>query len=312
MRRVLITAPYFLPVLDEYRELFASHGLEPIAVPVVQALREADLLPLMADVEAMICGDDEITARVLAAAPRLRVIAKWGTGIDAIDRAAAAERGIAVRNTPGAFDDPVADTVLGYMLSFARGLPWLDRDVKAGSWRKRPGVSLAESTVGVIGCGNIGRAVARRAVAFGATVLGSDHAPAALEAAERDGVVTAELDAVLQESDFVSIHLTLDNDSYHAIGERELRLMKPTAVLVNTARGPLVDETALAAALRDGTIAGAGLDVFEEEPLPEDSPLRALDNCLLAPHNANASPAAWRRVHESTLRQLLKELALTE
>lgn len=308
-RRVLITAPYFIPAIDRYRPQFARAGLEPVVVDVVQRLSEAELLPLVADVEAIVCGDDEITARVIDAAPGLRVIAKWGTGVDAIDREAAARRGVRVCNTPGAFDDPVADTVLGYMLCFARQLPWLDRDVRAGRWTKRPGFSLAEAILGIVGCGNIGLAVARRAQAFGTRVLGTDQAAEARALAAEEGVEPTDLDDLLRRSDFVSLHVTLDPSSYHLIGERELGLMRETAYLVNTARGRLVDERALAAALADGRIAGAALDVFEEEPLPDDSPLRTLDSCLLAPHNANASPAAWERVHESTIAQLLDALS---
>lgn len=308
-RVVLITAPYFLPVADRYRDEFARHGVEPRPVAVEQALREDELLPIVGDVEGIICGDDEITARVIEAAPALRVIAKWGTGIDAIDQEAAKRRGIRVTRTPGAFDDPVADSVLAYMLCFARRTPWMDREIKAGGWTKLPGFSLGESTVGVVGCGRIGRAVAKRARAFGSRLLGFDPSPECAALAQDEGIEMVPLERVLSEGDLITLHAALDAGSHHLIGERELELMKPSAYLVNTARGKLVDERALAHALASGTIAGAGLDVFEEEPPPPDSPLRELDNVLLGSHNANSSPAAWERVHESTLRQLFDALA---
>jgi D-3-phosphoglycerate dehydrogenase len=307
-RPVLVTAPYFLPVVERFRPRFEQHGLEARPVPVEQALREAEMVPLVADVEGIVCGDDEISARVIDAAPRLRVIAKWGTGIDSIDQDAAAARGIRVCRTPGAFDDPVADSVMAYILSFARRTPWMDREIKAGRWTKLPGFSLGESTLGIVGCGRIGRAVARRARAFGTRVVGTDPHAETAALADAEGVEIVSLERLLEEADFVSLHAALDAGNVHLIGERELGLMKPTAFLVNTARGKLVDERALAAALDSGQIAGAGLDVFEEEPLPADSPLLRMDTTLLAPHNANSSPAAWERVHESTLSQLFQAL----
>jgi D-3-phosphoglycerate dehydrogenase / 2-oxoglutarate reductase len=310
-RPVLVTAPYFLPVLDRFRARLLAHRVEPRPVPVEQALTEDELLPLVGDVEGMICGDDEVTARVIEAAPRLRVIAKWGVGVDSIDQEAAARRGVRVCRTPGAFDDPVADSALAYILAFARRTPWLDREVRAGRWAKLPGFSLAESTVGVVGCGSIGRAVARRARSFGAQVMGSDPSRESARLAESEGVRIVRLAELLAASDFVSLHAALDAGSRHLISERELGLMRPSAYLINTARGQLVDEPALCSALSSGTIAGAGLDVFEKEPLPADSPLRRFDSVLLGAHNANSSPAAWERVHESTVSQLLAGLPST-
>jgi D-3-phosphoglycerate dehydrogenase len=309
--RVLISAPYMLPVLDEYRPIFAENDVEVIVAPVRERLSEAELLPLIGDVDGAICGDDRFTERVLRAAPRLKVISKWGTGIDSIDLQAAERLGIRVCNTPGAFTDPVADTVMGYILTFARQLHWMDQDIRAERWQKRLCVSLQERVLGVVGVGDIGKAVARRAVAFGMHVLGNDivEIPASFIAAT--GLEVVSLDELLVRTDFVSLNCTLNPTSYHLIGQRELALMKPTAYLINTSRGPVVDEQALVKALQERQIAGAALDVFEEEPLPPDSPLRALDNCLLAPHNANSSPQAWRRVHENTIHNLLEGLRAT-
>ena len=306
--RVLVSAPYMLPVLSEYHSIFEENDVEVIAASVRERLSEAELLPLVGDVDGAICGDDRFTERVLRAAPRLRVISKWGTGIDSIDLQAAGRLGIRVCNTPGAFTDPVADTVMGYILAFARQLHWMDQDIRAGRWQKPLCVSLQERVLGVVGVGNIGVAVARRAVAFGMHVLGNDIVEIPASFLADTGLKVVSLDQLLAETDFVSLNCDLNPTSYHLIGQRELALMKPTAYLINTSRGPVVDEQALVHALQERQIAGAALDVFEEEPLPPDSPLRALDNCLLAPHNANSSPQAWRRVHESTIHNLLKGL----
>jgi D-3-phosphoglycerate dehydrogenase len=297
-----------LPVLSEYRSIFEENDVEVIAASVRERLSEAELLPLVGDVDGAICGDDRFTERVLRAAPRLRVISKWGTGIDSIDLQAAGRLGIRVCNSPGAFTDPVADTVMGYILAFARQLHWMDQDIRAGRWQKPLCVSLQERVLGVVGVGNIGVAVARRAVAFGMHVLGNDIVEIPASFLADTGLKVVSLDQLLAETDFVSLNCDLNPTSYHLIGQRELALMKPTAYLINTSRGPVVDEQALVRALQERQIAGAALDVFEEEPLPPDSPLRALDNCLLAPHNANSSPQAWRRVHENTIHNLLKGL----
>lgn len=306
--RVLVSAPYMLPVLSEYHSIFEENDVEVIAASVRERLSEAELLPLVGDVDGAICGDDRFTERVLRAAPRLRVISKWGTGIDSIDLQAAGRLGIRVCNTPGAFTDPVADTVMGYILAFARQLHWMDQDIRAGRWQKPLCVSLQERVLGVVGVGNIGVAVARRAVAFGMHVLGNDIVEIPASFLADTGLKVVSLDQLLAETDFVSLNCDLNPTSYHLIGQRELALMKPTAYLINTSRGPVVDEQALVHALQERQIAGAALDVFEEEPLPPDSSLRALDNCLLAPHNANSSPQAWRRVHENTIHNLLKGL----
>ena len=306
--RVLVSAPYMLPVLDEYQELLKENDIEAVVPPVQERLEEEELLPLVGNIDGAICGDDRFTERVLRSAPRLKVISKWGTGIDSIDLEAAARIGIRVCNTPGAFTDPVADTVMGYVLMFARQLAWLDREIRNGGWQKRPGVSLRECVIGVVGVGNVGKAVIQRAVAFGMGLLGNDIVEVPAPFVETTGLEVVSLDALLARADFVSLHCTLNPTSHHLIGKRELSLMKSTAYLINTCRGPVVDEPALAHALQEGWIAGAALDVFEEEPLPLDSPLRKLGNCLLAPHNANSSPIAWRRVHENTIRNLVEGL----
>lgn len=306
--RILITAPYFQPVVEQYRRLFDARGCELVIPPVKERLSEDELLPLVGDVVGVICGDDQWTERVLMAAPKLKVLSKWGTGIDSIDLDAAARLGIAVRNTPGAFNEPVADQVLGYILAFARRVPWITGELRNGGWSKQPCVSLQGRTLGVIGVGNTGKAVVRRAKAFEMRLLGNDIVDMPPEFIAETDIQMVNKQTLLMQSDFVSLNCTLNPTSHHIIGASELALMKRTAVLVNCARGPLVDEPALAKALENKAIAGAGLDVFEIEPLPIDSPLRKMDSVLLSPHNANSSPEHWQRVHESTIQHLFEEL----
>jgi D-3-phosphoglycerate dehydrogenase len=296
------------PVIERFRPYLEEHGVELVVPPVKERLCEAELLEWVGDIDGAICGDDRFTERVLAAAPRLKVISKWGTGIDSIDQEACRRRGIPVCNTPGAFSVPVADTVLGYMLCFARRLASLDREMRAGRWEKQPGVSLKECTLGVIGVGDVGKTLVCRAIAFGMTVLGNDIVEMPSDFLTETGIEMTGKENLLRRADFISLNCTLNPTSFHIFGAPELKLVKPTAYLINTARGRLVDEAELVKALQAGKLAGAALDVFEVEPLPADSPLRRMDNVLLAPHNANSSPEAWERVHHNTINNLLEVL----
>jgi D-3-phosphoglycerate dehydrogenase len=307
-QRVLVTAPYMQPVLDRFRPQFEAQGIEVEGLVVEERLGEEALLALVPEFDGVICGDDQFTDRVLAAAPRLRVIAKWGTGIDSIDTHACAVRGVQVRNTPGAFTEPVADSVLGYILAFARRHPWMNQAMKEGVWNKIPGHSLSERTLGIVGIGAIGQAVARRARAFGMVVLGNDIRAVPAEFQRETGVTMVDKAALYAESDYLSVNCDLNPTSRHLLGRAAFAAMRKDAILINTARGGIVDEAALIEALRLGEIGGAALDVFEKEPLPPGSPLREMDNVMLAPHNSNSSPAAWEQVHQSTVAQLLEVL----
>jgi D-3-phosphoglycerate dehydrogenase len=308
---VLFSAPYMVPYVDRFRPFLEKQGISLVIPEVKERLTEEMLLQYAGQIDGVICGDDRFSARVLqACAPRLKVISKWGTGIDSIDREEAQRLGIRVCNTPNAFTMPVADTVMGYLLAFVRRQPWMDRAMKSGHWEKIPGRTLGECTLGVIGVGNCGKAVLRRAQSFGMELLGNDIIEIAPDFVRELRVQMTSLEELLARSDFVSLHCDLNPTSYHLMNERTFRLMKSTAVLVNASRGPVVDEPVLIRALEEGWIAGAALDVYEVEPLPANSPLLKMENVLLAPHNANSSPMAWERVHRNTIRNLLEGLGL--
>jgi phosphoglycerate dehydrogenase-like enzyme len=308
---VLLTAPYMIPVVDRFRSIFDQYKIDLIIPDVHERMEEADLLHYAGQFDGAICGDDRYTLRVIeACAPRLRVISKWGTGVDSIDADACSRYGIKLCRTLNAFTLPVADSVMGYILAFARRQPWMDREMKSGKWEKIPGKALSECTLGVIGVGNIGKAVTRRARAFGMKVYGTDIVEIDQVFVAETGIEMTSLPSLLSNSDFVSVNCDLNPTSYHLINSDTLALMKPDAVLINSARGPLVEEKALIEALQVKRLAGAALDVFEFEPLPLDSPLLNMDNVLLAPHNSNSSPAAWERVHWNTIRNLLDGLGV--
>jgi len=308
---VLFSAPYMLPFLNCFRPVFDAREINLIVIPVAERLDEHVLMQYAGQFDGALCGDDQFNPRVLeACAPRLQVISKWGTGIDSIDKETCDRLGIKVGRTLNAFTMPVADTVMGYLLAFARRQPWMDRAMKAGYWEKIPGRSLSECTLGVIGVGNIGKAVIRRARPFGMKILGTDIVEIAPEFVSENGVEMTSLEDLLQRSDYVTLNCDLNPTSFHLLNAGTLALMKPSAVLVNVARGQCVDEQALIDALQRGVIGGAALDVYEIEPLPLDNPLLKLDHVLLAPHNANSSPTAWEHVHWNTLRFLLEGLGI--
>jgi D-3-phosphoglycerate dehydrogenase len=311
MKKVLFTAPYMIPFVERFRPIFTKHGVELIEPEVEERMEEADILKYAGQFDGTICGDDRYTPRVLeACSPRLKIISKWGTGIDSIDAAACEQLGIRVGRTLNAFTTPVSDSVLAYILAFSRKQPWMDKAMKSGEWKKISGKTLSEQTLGIVGIGNIGKAVTRRARAFGMKVLGTDIVDIDHVFISESGIEMVPLQDLMQRSDFISINCDLNPTSYHLINETTLGLAKPNAILINTARGPIVHEKDLVQALQTQKIAGAALDVFEVEPLPHDSPLLLMDNVMLAPHNTNSSPTAWERVHINTIKNLFDGLEI--
>jgi len=306
MKTVLLSAPYMLTDRERFVSLLQKLNFQVITPEVEERLEERDLLEYAGSFDGTICGDDRYTAQVLeACSPRLQVISKWGTGIDSIDAEACEELGILIGNTPNAFTLPVADSVLGYILAFARRQPWMDRAMKNGVWKKIPGRALSECSLGVIGVGKVGQAVLRRADAFGMELLGNDIREVEPDFLAEHRVKMLPFREILKQADFISLNCDLNPTSQKLIGEKAFQLMKDNAVVINTARGPIIDQDALIDALEKRIIAGAALDVFEREPLPDHSPLLAFNNVLLAPHNSNSSPEAWERVHNNTVRNLL-------
>ena len=306
MPTVLISAPYMLPFMHRFTPILESFGLTVVIPPVDERLEAEDILRYAGKFEGTICGDDRYTAAVIeACSPQLKVLSKWGTGIDSLDQEAAERFGVKIYRTPNAFTVPVSESVMGSMLCFARNLPWMDKAMKAGEWKKIPGHTLSESVLGVIGVGNIGQAVIRRARPFGMKILGNDIVPIEPDFIIEQGVEMTSLEDLLSRADYISLNTSLTPSSYHLINAETLRHVKKNAVLINTARGPVVHEEALITALQEGRLRGAALDVFEEEPLPKDSPLMEMDNVMLSPHNTNSSPFFWERIHWNSIRNLL-------
>lgn len=252
---------------------------------------------------------DRVDTHLLEAAPVLRIVSQMAVGYDNIDVAAATRGGVLVTNTPGVLTDTTADMAFALLLAKARRLPEGERAMRRSEWGEwKPwfmlGHDLTGKTLGIVGLGAIGAAVARRAAGFGMRlVYNSRHRKPDAETAL--GVEWRELPALLAESDYVSLHMALNDETRGMIGAAELTLMKPEAVLINTARGGVVDQAALVQALRDGVIGGAGLDVFETEPLPSSDPLMEFDNVVVAPHLGSATVETRTRMSDMAVDNLL-------
>jgi D-3-phosphoglycerate dehydrogenase / 2-oxoglutarate reductase len=283
------------PHLDRLRS-----ELEVRFPDVDRPLDEEEMVELVRGCAGLIVGVDPVTTRVLKAGP-LRVVVKYGSGMDNIDVEAARTLCVQVTSTPGANARSVAELAIALLLSLARNVALHDRSVRAGSWRRLTGVELAGKQLGIVGYGAVGREVARLARGLDMHVVAHDPL---LHAAD---VPLVPLEELYSASDAVSLHLPLTDETRGLVGERELAAMKPTAFLINTARGGLVDEAALAAAVRSGRLAGAALDGFEMEPLGE-SPLRELENVVLSPHAGASTYDAVLRTAAQAVDRLLAEL----
>lgn len=284
-------------------------GCTVVHAPKYGPLTEAELLPQLSGMDAVIAGMDQFTEAVLgsAEAEQLKIISRWGIGIDAVNLDAAARHGIIVANTPGMLNEAVADYAMGLLLALARRIPEGACQLREGHWDGIWGPDLSGKTLGLVGCGGIGQAVARRARGFNMRLLGCDPAPP--EEARALGIAFVPLRQLLAESDFVSLHSALTPETRGLIGESELREMKPEARLINTARGAILDEVALARALRENWIAGAALDVFRTEPLPADDPLRSAPNLLITPHLASLGYESGARVSAAAAGAILEARA---
>jgi D-3-phosphoglycerate dehydrogenase len=284
MPKVLI-APMTLANTDgPYLKLLREAGFELVYPPRPVQMTEEEVLRELKGVTASLAGSEPYTRRVIAANPMLRVIARAGVGFDAVDLAAATEHGVAVTIAPGTNHDAVAEHTFTLILALAKNLIPQDQGTRAGGWPRKTNLPLRGRTLGIVGLGRIGKSVALRGACFGMRLLAYEPFPDKQFVAQHN-VTLAPLERVLAEADYLTLHIPATPDAKYLINQRTLALMKPTAFLINTARGSLVCEADLLEALRTKRLAGAGLDVFEEEP-PGKIPLFELDNVVITPHAA--------------------------
>ncbi|MEM0457146.1 MAG: C-terminal binding protein [Nitrososphaerota archaeon] len=307
-KKVLITEP--TPFIEEEWKILEKYA----AVRLAKGITEDDLLAEVKDVDVMLVVYAKITKRIIESAPRLKGIVRYGIGLDNVDIRAATEMGVYVANVPDYCIGTVAEHTFALLLALARKIILADRIIKSASWKvwtQQPielmGTDLEGKVLGLIGIGNIGSAVAIRAKAFGMKVIAYDPY-IEKDRASSLGVELVDLDTLLKNSDFVSIHAPLTPETRGMIGEQELKKMKKTAYLINTSRGPIVKEDALYKALRDGWIAGAALDVYENEPPNTNNPLFKLDNVVLTPHIAWYTEEALKRLKRSVAEDTIRIL----
>ena len=299
--------PPALEIMSEYCDIETPPRKGPLG-------RDA-LLELVKDKDGLVCTvSDKVDAKVMASAPNLRIISTYSVGYDHVDIKAATERSIYVTNTPGVLTETTADLAWALLMSIARRVPEADRHVRAGKWKIawEPGFMVGDDihgrTLGIIGFGRIGSAIARRAAGFKMKLLYYDVIRPSHDLEKELDLEYSSLESVLKESDFITLHVALTDKTHHLINENSLRMMKPTAYLINASRGPVVDQVALAKALKEGWIAGAGIDVYEKEPIDPDDPLLQLENVILAPHIGSATKHARSKMGEVAARNLVAVL----
>lgn len=301
--KTLITAQAFGSPRESAWKLLLANGCEVKAQ--FGPLSAEELAQAIDGADVTLCGPDAYTKEFFQRpqAANLKIISRWGVGYDSIDIKAATKAGIVVAYTPGFLDEAVADYTFALLLTLARRTAEADAAIKTGRWESLWGCDLTGKTLGIIGCGRIGQAVARRANGFGLRLLAYDL----LEnpAIRSLGIQYAPLPNLLASSDFVTLHASLTPQNRAMIGEAEFRQMKPNALFINTARGAHVNETALTKALRQRWIGGAALDVFAEEPLPADHPFRSTPNLLLSPHQAACARETGERISTMAAQAIL-------
>jgi D-3-phosphoglycerate dehydrogenase len=292
--KVLIATRSFGSTSQKPWQVLAEAGCETVQADMGQKMTEQRLIELLDGMDGAIVGVVPMTAHVIENVPSLRVVSMHGVGFDHVDLGAAARKGLVVANCPGANDQAVADLAIGLMVAVARQIPFVDQDIRNGKWGRYHGSELWRKTLGLIGLGRIGRGVAKRALGFDMQVLAYDPYVDEGQAGAL-GVRMSSFEEVITAADFLSLHAALTEETRHIIGKSQLGRMKPSAFLINTARGGLVDEEALFAALAAGQLAGAALDAFAAEP-PIGSPLLRLENVVLTPHIGAHTQEAIERV----------------
>ena len=302
MTTIAVTPRGFRQSPGRHQDLLAGTGFVVRYPTQERPLTAPELRELTEGCEGVILGVDDASADVLLGSD-LRVVVRFGIGVDNVDLEAARTQGIRVSRTLGATTTSVAELALGLILAAARGTAEMDRNVRAGSWTRLTGLELAGRTLGIVGTGRIGIEVARRARSFGMEIIGHDPVAAPGQ------IPLVTFDELLSRADVISIHVPLTDQTWHLFDADALARMRPSSILVNTARGGIVDEVALAVALTDGRLYAAALDSFEDEPLLEDSPLRALPNVILTPHCGASTVEAVERAGVIAVEELLRGLA---
>lgn len=294
--------------LERFRPLLDQYQISTHSIIRDQIVKKEELLPIIAQFDGVICSDDELNREVLQAGSKLKAISKWGVGIDSIDQVAAKELGIPIYNSAGAFSEACAVITIGMIIDLSRSLRAMDQQTRQGVWGKIPGLQLKGKKIGIIGVGNIGKEVIKRAHAFDMNIFAYDVVDIDSQFIKKYDVKMVDEKSLYSECDYISLHAPLNESTRHKISYDQFSLMRPSAFLINTARGPLIHEEALIWALENKKIQGVGLDVFEQEPLKENHPLFKFPQCILSAHNSYNTIEAVDYVHENTLKNMVRAL----
>lgn len=296
MKKVLVTCPPMLGMFNEFVKPAKELGIELVAANTTQVMSEDELMTLLPDYDGWIIGDDPATKQVFEAGikGKLRAAVKWGIGVDNVDFAACEALGIPIINTPNMFGGEVADVAMSLLLAIARQTHLIDREIRNNnSWPKPAGMSVSGKHIGVVGFGDIGESLVKRLGGFDVNVTVYDPGVSGVKGYSY--VTRENYPEGIQEVDFLVFTCALNKYNYHMLDAEVISLMKPGSMVINVARGPLIDEGALIEALQSGHISAAGLDVFEIEPLPENSPLRDMPQCIFGSHNGSNTSEGVRR-----------------
>ncbi len=308
--RILITWRNVIKNIDKYKHIFNNKKIKFDLIQERQNVKEKTLLKIIHKYDGILCGDDEITKKVIDKAKKLKVISKWGAGMDSIEVEYAKENKIKVFNSPNAFPESVSVYAIGLIIALSRKLLESDRSMRNGKWEKFQGSQLAEKKLGIIGYGRIGRRIAYLAKGFSFDIFVNDINTSLKKNIKKSGFKFLTKKNLFKKVDFLCLAVDLNKKSFHMIGKKEFNLMKKNLILINISRGPVVDQVSLIKALKEKKIAGAGLDVFEYEPLGIKNQLRKMNNCIVSAHNAFNTHEASIQTNNSSIKNLFTGLKI--
>ncbi len=307
-KKILISSYHMFQELKKYTALLKKKKIDYdtfIRNPVV---KEKDLINIIHKYDGLICSDDEVTKNVLKKASKLKVISKWGTGIDSIDKVFAAKKKIKIFNSPNAFSKSVSQLAWGMIINLSRDMYSIHKDIINGRWTKKSGKLFYKKNLGVIGLGCVGQEFIKNGKGFEMNILGNDIKKVDNNIIKKLGIKIVKKEYLLKKSDIIVLCVDLNKSSYHLINSKEFKLMKKTAILINVSRGPVVSEKALINALKSKKIEGAGIDVFENEPPKKKNLLFKQKNCIFSSHNAFNTYEEVSNVHRNTIFNMIKGL----
>lgn len=307
-KKILISSFHMCKELHNYSYLLKKNNISYDTIIRNPVVKEKQLLKIISKYDGLICSDDEVTKKVLKKASRLKVISKWGTGIDSIDKKYALKKKIKIFNSPDAFSKSVSQLVWGMIINLTRNIFETQSEIRKDRWTKFSGILLENKYLGIIGLGSVGQQIIKTGKGFGMNVLGNDIKSINKSVIKKLKIKKVSKKNLLNKSDIVVLCVDLNKTSNKLINYKEFKLMKKNSIIINISRGPVINEKSLIKALKKGQIKSAGIDVFEKEPPNKNNPLLKMKNCLVSSHNAFNTVEQVNKVHKNTILNLIKGL----